>query len=237
MSTRILVAICLTASPALIHAAEPPAVQGAELAAGVKGLLLSNLPDPLAQTQENWGKQVDAVFGNKKKNHGLWRRVRVSAINPANTLAVDIRNLQQPNPNLMQFDLIIGVDAQVDFEQQFWDHGVRLYSGSTRARARVSLALKCEVESHAVTGKGWLPDIVFRMRVKSADLRYTGLDFVHIAGMGGDGADILGHGLHGLLKAVKPSLEKEMLAKANAAIVKAGDKKEIRIGLNKLFFK
>jgi hypothetical protein len=222
----------LVAVPQFVRAAD-----GAELAASVKPLLLQHLPDPLAHREENWGKQVEAVFGRGKRNHGTWRKVRVSAINPANTLAVDIRNLQQPNPNVMTFDLVIGVDAQLDFEQQIWDHGVRLYSGSTRARARVTVALRCEVESHAVTGKGWFPDLVFRVSVKSADLRYSGLDFVHIAGVGGDGADVIGHSLHGLLKAVKPSLEKEMLAKANAAIVKAGDKKEIRVGLGKLFMK
>src|SRR5262245_58022779 len=231
------IGVCVLAIPTVIHAEDSPAPAGQELAASLRPLLLQHLPNPLTQTQENWGKQVEAVFGRGKRNHGTWRKVRISAINPANTLLLDIRNLQQPTPNVSRFDLVVGVDAQIDFEQQIWDHGVRLYSGSTRARARVTVVLKCEVESHAVTGKGWLPDLVFKVVVRSADLRYSGLDFVHIAGVGGDGADMIGHSLHGLLKAVKPSLEKDLLAKANAAIVKAADKKEIRIGLNNLFAK
>jgi len=237
MPIRGFVLAFLLAVPVSVRANDAPAPAGRELAAALKPLLLQHLPSPLTQTQENWGNQVEAVFGHGKRNHGTWRKVRVSAINPANTLTLEIRNLQQPTPNISQFDLVAGVDAQLDFEQQIWDHGVRLYSGSTRARARVTVALKCEVESHAVSGKGWLPDLVFKVSVKSADLRYKGLDFVHIAGVGGDGADVIGHSLHGLLKAVKPSLEKDLLAKANTAIVKAADKKEIRIGLNKLFLK
>jgi hypothetical protein len=34
-----------------------------------------------------------------------------------------------------------------------------------------------------------------------------------------------------LVKQVKPSLERRLLDKANAAIIKAGDSKEVRIGL------
>src|SRR5262245_18826740 len=127
MPIRSFVVLCLIAIPAATHAEDTPAPAGQELAASLKPLLLQHLPPPLTQTQENWGKQVEAVFGRGKRNHGTWRKVRISAINPANTLTLDIRNLQQPTPNISTFDLVTGVDAQLDFEQQIWDHGVRLY--------------------------------------------------------------------------------------------------------------
>jgi hypothetical protein len=231
------VAICLIALPSIASAIEIPAPRSEELAAGLRSMLLADLPAPLTAKEHNWGNQVENVFGRGKKNHGVWRKIRVAAMDPASTLTLVIRDMQQPTPNITKFQLVTGLDVQVDFEQQIWEHGVRVYSGSTKARARVTATLQCEVESHAVPGKGFLPDLVFHLSVKSADLKYRGLDFVHIAGMGGDGAEILGHGLHGLLKLIKPSLEKDLLAKADAAIVKAGDKKEIRVGLSKFLSK
>ena len=237
MPIRGFVVLCLISFPSFARAIDSPAPRSQELASSMRGLLLANLPDPLTAKQNNWGNQVEKVFGHGKKNHGIWRKVRVTAMDPGSTLTLVIRNMQQPTPNVTQFELVVGLDVQIDFEQQFWDHGVRVYSGSTKARARVTVTLQCEVESHAVTGKGFFPDLVFRLSVKSAAMHYSGLDFIHIAGMGGDGAKVLGHGLHDLLNLVKPSLEKDMLAKADAAIVKAGDKKEIRIGLSKFLSK
>ena len=38
-----------------------------------------------------------------------------------------------------------------------------------------------------------------------------------------------------MVKQMRPSLEKDMLEKANRAIVKAGDTKEVKLGLGKLF--
>jgi hypothetical protein len=56
----------------------------------------------------------------------------------------------------------------------------------------------------------------------------------HIAGIGGDGARVLGETIYKLIQQAKPSMEKDLLAKADAAIVKALDSKEFRIGLGSL---
>src|SRR5262249_36488544 len=124
--------------------------------------------------------------------------------------------------------------AQIDFTQQIWERGIRLYSGSTKARMKVWIALKCEVSTRTEK-KGLLPDLVFRLHVASADLKYSGLDVVHTAGVGGDAAKYLGEALHSTLSTLSPNLERDLLAKADAAIVKAGANKEVRVGLGKLF--
>jgi hypothetical protein len=56
----------------------------------------------------------------------------------------------------------------------------------------------------------------------------------HTLGVGGDAAKVLGEAAIKFAKAVKPSLEKDLLAKANAAVVKAADTKEVKIELDKL---
>ena len=54
----------------------------------------------------------------------------------------------------------------------------------------------------------------------------------HTAGVGGDAAKILGELLIDAIKQAKPELERDLLNKANAAIVKAADTKEVRLSLD-----
>ena len=84
---------------------------------------------------------------------------------------------------------------------------------------------------------GLIPDLVFRLRVLKSDVRYDRFVTEHVAGVGGDMAEWLGDKGHRLLKKIKPSLEKNLLEKANASIVRAADTKEVRLSLAILFNK
>ena len=234
---RVLVVVLVSLSPCLPVSvsplrADPPSAK--EFADVTRGLILANLPTPLTEKEFGWGRQVESVVGHKMRNHGTWRKLRVSAMNPAKTLTVDVRNLKQLDGGQAAFELAVGFDAQIDFEQQIWERGLRLYGGSTQARAKVVVTLQCEIHTRSEAGSGPLPDFVFKLRVTKAELRYSGLDFVHVGAIGGDGADVIGHAIHDTIKAVKPTLEKDLLARADAAIVKASDNKEVRLSLNKL---
>ena len=81
---------------------------------------------------------------------------------------------------------------------------------------------------------GLLPDMVFRLRVVQAQLGYEGLHFQHVAGLGGEAAQLLGDTARGALRLFRPSLERELLEKANAAIVKAADTRDVRLSLGRL---
>ena len=213
----------------------PPSPTAKELASVIRSLLLNHLPDPLAQGEPGWGKQIPALIDPKQmRNHGPWRKYRVTAINPAETLRVEVRNVAQI-ANQTTFDMLVGFDAQFDFRQEIWRRGIRLYSGSTKARAKVWAKLQCGVGVRFEMKNGVFPDLIIQMHVAKAELSYTGLDVQHIAGIGGDGAKILGEALQETIKQVKPSLEKELLAKAGAALMKAGNTKEVRVSLGKLF--
>src|SRR5262249_51055032 len=146
------------------------------------------------------------------------------------TLAFDLRDARQAGPGRMTFTTLLAFDARVEYEQQNWRWGVRLYSGSVRARLRLKLALSCEVTSR-VESSGYLPELVFRLRVLGSDLRYDNFVVEHVGGVGGDLAKLLGKAAHGALNQWRPSLERNLLAKANAAIVKAGDTRDVRVGL------
>ncbi len=68
-----------------------------------------------------------------------------------------------------------------------------------------------------------------------AYLGYDNLVVEHVAGVGGEAAKLIGDAVKKGLDQWHPSLERELLAKADAALVKAGDLKEVRVSLASLF--
>ena len=207
------------------------------------------LPTPLHEQDFDWGRQHKVPNGitwegrglfrkpvkqEKMKNEGMWRRLRVDAVDPEKNLTVHVANVKSPAKGKLTFDVVIALPTRIRFEQQFWKSGVRLYSGETRARVRPILALKCESVSKVHKTDAVLPDITFRLRVLDAKLSYDDFKLEHTAGVGGEMAEMIGNAALDTLKLVRPSLEKDMLAKANKAVIKAGDTKEIKLGLGKL---
>src|SRR5262245_53297665 len=114
---------CVVLTIVLAVAAPPvPLLAGSakdELAGDLRGLLLQNLPQPLYQKENNWGHQemvrrrhVRGKLGDMRveithepKNDGVWKRLRVDAINPAETLVFDLRNVISPSPGRITFQV------------------------------------------------------------------------------------------------------------------------------------
>lgn len=237
----------MLALPAVAAAGTPlpgfSGTPGDELAGDLRGLLLKNMPDPLYEAAPNWGHQRErraihvggdhVEVGRAPKNDGVWRRIKITAPNPADNLVFDLRDVQTLEPGKIGFVVFVAADLDFFFEQQRWLAGVKLFGGSSRARARAKITLHCEATSR-IEANGLLPDVVFTLKVAKADLRYDNLVFEHIAGIGGDAARIIGDAAHAFLNERRPWLERDLLAKANEAIVKAGANKEVRISLSKL---
>jgi hypothetical protein len=218
------------------------------LAGSLRGYLVQGLPNPLLETKTGWGRQERVANGLKwrgqglhvhpevqyaLKNDGNWRKLTLTASNLPDTLVFDLRNFQQPPHGPATFDAFISFDARAEYERQTWSGGLRLYSGSTRARFRVRLRLNCEVTSRLEKNESLVPDVIFRLRVLHAELGYDNFVVEHVAGVGGELAKLLGDAAKGSLR-FRPELERSLLDKANAAIVKAADTKEVRISLDKL---
>jgi hypothetical protein len=176
------------------------------------------------------GLGVHGTVTKSERNDGTWRKVRVTAPNLAESLALTLNNVQQLEPGRMRFDVLLSCDARIEVDQQKWKEGVRLYAGTARARLRVHLALACELTTRVDWNAKLLPDGVFRLRVVHANLSYDHFVLEHVAGLGGDAAKLVGAVLKALVHQWHPSLERDWLAKANTAIEKAADTKEIRIG-------
>ena len=96
---------------------------------------------------------------------------------------------------------------------------------------RLRLTLNCEALTRFEKNGTWLPDTVFRLRVVKADFQYDNLVVEHTGGVSGEAAKVLGDAVVGGMRRWKPSLERKLVEKANAAVVKAGDTKEVRFSL------
>ncbi|MFO0803800.1 MAG: hypothetical protein U0791_11860 [Gemmataceae bacterium] len=225
--------VARAAAPSAVRA-EAGAVRALE--ASLRSILLKNLPDPIVKSEQNWGKQRPAlVRKNEMRNDGTWRRFSVRAPNPQQSLGLGIEDAVFPEPGRATFTAKLGVDCDLQFEQQIWKNGLRLYSGETRGRCRAAVLLQCEAVSRTETKPGaFVPDLVFRVKVTEAKLFYDDLVIEHTAGVGGDAAKILGDAVIDTVKQAKPELEKELLDKANAAIVKAADTRDVRLSFDSL---
>jgi hypothetical protein len=239
--------------------ADPSAVMAAladndtaALSASLRDLLRSVLPDPLYEDQKHWGQQKLVGDGAKwrgqglhvhlekqyaMKNDGLWWRVKLRASSKPDGLQLKVTDLSQPEPGRMLFTVQVWMDTDVEYERQRWNEGLRVFSGSIRARMRVKLALHCEVSTRFEFTGGYVPDTIFRMRVLSSDLSYDHVVVEHMPGLGGEAAKLLGETVRGTVHQLRPSLERHLLEKANAAIVKAGSMKEVRVSVTKLLGK
>jgi hypothetical protein len=250
-TTTILTLCLLCAAPVSAARAAPstalPDGTLESLSNSLREVLIHEMPTPLYKDEKNWGHQRLVANGVKwkgqglkvhpemmkaPKNDGIWTRMILTAPNTRNSLVVKLSNLQHTPGGPTTFDTYLAFECNAEYERQNWKAGVRIFSGSTRVRFRIHLRLKCEVTSRLERTGRMLPDLFFRMRVVHADVTYDNLVCEHVLGLGGEAARMIGEAIKGGVHKFHPSLEREMLAKANAAIVKAADTREVRVHLS-----
>jgi hypothetical protein len=220
------------------------AADEAELSKTLRTLLLKHLPDPLYEKATDWGKKKEfrelrirrgkAAWEWAPKNDGLWRKIKVVAVDPHKTVTLRLADIHRDSPQTTSFTLFVAGDVWIDAAQEQWETGIKLYGASVRARARIWAKLRCNV-SVKTEFKQVIPDLVCTMRVEKSEVGYDNVVVEHIAGLGGDAARFVGATGLKMIHQWKPSLERHLLDKANAAILKAGQDKEIRLGLSKMF--
>jgi hypothetical protein len=244
---RLLAILILPAIHWLTLAPAAPAVDDlAALTAALRPIIVDALPKPLHEKSDNWGNTTMAVDRIKwrrlrpqlvraSKNDGTWRKTRVTARDPSTSLEFSLSDVKTEAVDRLTFKAFAALMVNVEHEEEIWERGLRLFRDTTEARLRIkaNLDLESTIRVEAKAG-AFIPDTVFRLRVTKADISYDNLVFERIGGIGGTGARWLGEALRSTLKQWKPSIERELLARANAAVVKAADTREVRISLGSL---
>ncbi len=212
-------------------------------------MLLQKMPDPLVKANDGWGKQKEFVVGkvmlrNPNKfpdaprelfNDGIWRRFTVTARDPEKTLGIGFTELTRTDPETLVVTINVVMDINFRMEQQLWKRGLQIYSGETRGHCNAGLQLKATVNHKTEFKPGaLLPEVALKITTTDAKLFYDKLVIDHTAGLDGQDAKAVGDFVVDMVKSVKPDLEKQLLEKGNAAILKAAGTKEIKLQLDKL---
>ena len=216
-----------------------PALAGGStdaVAGAIRGYLVRSLPNPLYEVWPGWGATKNR--GGKAQKNGRWKHIRVTVLTPADTLVFDLRNLQNPEPGRVTFTVFLSFDVRGEYEMQ--RAGSPVFVCAPATLRPLPAPGKHGLRGNFPPGSGsrfLAPDGVFRFHITRSDLNYDNFVTEHIAGLGGDAADLIGDAVHGSMKKWYPSLERDLLARANAAIEKAADTKEVRVSLSDLLKK
>jgi hypothetical protein len=244
-----LLALFAVALPA---AAADPAFDPKALSAVLRPMLVAALPAPLSVAPMGWGGQREVTIGVKwekqrllykpvpmkaVRDDGHWQKVTLTAIDPAKSLALNIRDVRTAADKTL-FDAAIGLDVRAVYENQMWGMGKRVYAGETHVRCRAVLDLRCELTSSTTFEPGaLLPTVAIRVRATEARVGYSELVCEYTLGVSGKPAALLGKAAFEVMKKVAPQVERDLLAKANAAVLKTADTKEVRVEFDKLLAK
>jgi hypothetical protein len=212
----------------------------------LRAWLLQALPDPLYEVAPGWGHTAVVPRGIKwngkilrlrpeiqsgPKNDGTWRKIRLSALDPATTLQADICNVRSPSSGKTTFTVSITSLLRLEYTHQNWKAGLKWYDASVRARLRAYATLDCELSTRLEPSLLIVPDVVINLHIMRAQVGYGNLVVEHVMGVGGEGARLIGDWLHDTIRELRPDVEHQLLSKGEAAVLKAGRNKEIRLSL------
>ena len=248
MSRLLFASVLLVLTSPLALFAQTPSKKDEpydQLAKAFKPVLIAAMPATLYEKSENWGHTVMVPAGlrwqgirpevtKSPREHGEWKKLIITTRNLPATMDIKIYDVRTIDAEKQMFKVFLTFQMGVDYDQQNWESGARLWSGSVRARAQIKLDMECENTLRVEFDKNNLPDFILRMRVVAARLNYDDPVVEHINGIGGEGAKIIGKAALRAMKQWRPSIERDLLAKANAAIVKTADTREIRLGFGGL---
>lgn len=224
------------------------------LAGVVKQIVVKHLPTPAVTSARNWNQQKDVTVRvnavregplkwkfdpvKERRNDGHWTRISLSIVEPARNLSIELKDITTPKSGKTFFRATLAAPVTFKFEQQIWKARLRLYSGETRGRFEAKVVMNCET----ISMTSWapnklLPTQLFQVSVTKADVAANGIKIEHTAGLGGDGAEKLGDATLAAIKLLKPDIEADLRDRANKAIVKAGQSREVRLDFEKMLRK
>ena len=129
------------------------------MSSNLRGLLVQFLPDPLYEDVKHWGGQKDVAVGitrrgqgikvhpeaqYKPKNHGKWWKVRVTAADKGESLVIQLRDRQQPEPTRMTFTAFIALNTDVEYERSTGRRGFASIAVPSVPAWCMMLTLYCE---------------------------------------------------------------------------------------------
>lgn len=199
-------------------------------------LVLDNLPDDFedtkkwGHTRERWdglkvrmdGLKLRTKRRRKEVNHGIWKRYKITLIEPEERLLVKITNWQQRGIGTVAFDLNLAARLNLVGRRQKWNNGVRVYSVTAEAIADVRLTIGMQVSTRLDTSK-FPPDVILEPLAESATAQLGQFKLQRISRADGPVVRELGDGLEKILRKKLAEKNDKLVEKVNRQFEKKAD--------------
>jgi hypothetical protein len=208
----------------------------------LEGLAVSLIPEDYENTKD-WGKQnrvFDGINADVRNgslrlakrtavvNNGLWRRYRVTLVEPERTILVTIHDRGQRDDRQ---HLLISArfEAFVDARMELWTMGVKGLNGSVHGTGTMRIDVAC---SYAVETefKGALPELRLVPQIDGLNLTLVEYRARKIGPLRGDLAEAVGDGGRAVLREFVNGQEEKLLKKLRTEVASKQDRLRLAPG-------
>jgi hypothetical protein len=177
------------------------------------------------------GGRLQVQPREKTVNHGVWRRVTVTLLKPAETFRLEFRNWRTDENGETRFDLFLTCRARVEAQLAVWNAGIKGLNGTVESDVTLQSLADCSfrIESRHVEGQ-WLPALYLRPQVHRLHLRLTDVDTRKAGPIGGWMAEELGNATRKTLEDLLQSQEGKILKRVRKVLAKNEDRLRMNLG-------
>ena len=155
-------------------------------------------------------------------NHGVWKKYRITVVDPDKDLVVNVTNLR--TIELGRIGLTLSVNAKLHgwARAKVYDRGIHIIALEAEADTSVQLLIDAEIALESVPTTSYLPGVAIRPLVTDARMKLDNFRLTRISDLRGSLAHELGDGLRHLIddELTGPKL----VAKLNHSIEKRRDR-------------
>ena len=241
-SLAVIVFACSTATAA--YAESPPtstATGGVapEMISQIASRLIADAIPREYERSKDWGRTKRITTGlrssgnffdfdiHRRKtdvNHGVWKKYRVTLVEPDQNFAVRIENLRTTAPGRFAFTLFVNARLRGWARAKVYDRGIHFIAVEAEGRSNVRLRLDTEITLETVSANPFLPGLAIRPVVTAAQLHLDDFRLTRISDLRGALAHELGDALRHIIKDELSG--PNLVAKLNRSIEKRRDRLE-----------
>lgn len=246
-AVRSLTAILATCAVATLAAAQAPPQPASTAWSGVSPEVVSQLSARLIweaipreyERSKDWGRTKNITTGlrssgnffdfdiHRRKtevNHGVWKKYRVTLIEPETNLLVRVDNLQTSEAGQVAFTLFVTAKLHGWARAKVYDRGIHIIALEAECDSTVRLWLDTEIALESVPTSTFLPGLAVRPHVSAARLKLDDFRLTRVSDVSGPLVRELGDGLRHVIEDELKG--PKLAAKINRSIDKRRDRLE-----------
>lgn len=170
----------------------------------------------------------------KDVNHGTWRRVDASLVDPAEHFRLAISLLPRHEKGVPRYRVHAAMRLRATGRQQQWTRGAKLYSLSGDVVADVEFNADLHFKTH-VTNTDDGSKLRVLPHIENADARLVGFSLRRVSHVKGGAVREFGHGIEAIIKRAIRKKGDRLAAKINSKVEKKPERFEIPAGILAVF--